>query len=303
VSGAARWTLALSEPGYPDALEALGRRAPERLNGLGDRALLEGLEPRSTVTIVGARRASGYGLEIAEELGRELAAAGLVVVSGMARGIDAAAHRGALAAGRSVAVLGGGADVVYPARERALHRRLVSEGAVVSERAFGERPETWSFPARNRIMGALGGMTVVVEAAERSGSSITADEAIRCGRSVGAVPGNVTSWLSAGPNRLLADGARVVRGPSDILEELLGVGATAAVAPGPALEAELRLALDTVERGAESCDAVAVAAGLEAHAAAVALARLELLGYVRAGIAGGYVRTALVAPSPAEEGG
>jgi DNA processing protein len=174
------------------------------------------------VTVVGARRASSYGREVARELGRELAAAGLVVVSGLAFGIDACAHRGALEAGLSFAVLGCGADVAYPAAHRSLWRRIGETGVILSELPPGTGPWRWTFPARNRIMAALGAMTVVVEAAERSGSLITADLAADLGRDLGAVPGPVGSRLSAGPNNLLAGGACVVRDAQDVLDAMLG---------------------------------------------------------------------------------
>jgi DNA processing protein len=293
------WRLKRGGRGFPEALAALQARVPNALWGVGDRDLVAGLKPPGTVTIVGARRASAYGCEVAEELGRNLAAAGLVVVSGMARGIDAAAHRGALAAGGlTVAVLAGGPDFVYPAGEGRLYRRILESGAVVSEHPPGTRPlGRWSFPDRNRIMAALGGMTVVVEAAERSGSSITAGEAADCGRTVGAVPGNVTSWLSAGTNKLIFDGARTIRDAQDVLDELVGVGEVSVRGAGPDLEPQLRRVLDAVERGAATCDGAALAAGLAGRDASIALARLELLGYLRADIAGRYARTTLAAPA------
>ena len=296
--GVEPWCLRRGHDGYPEALEALQERAPEAIHGLGDRDLVAGLEPGGTVTIVGARRASAYGREVAEGLGRLLGSAGLVVVSGMARGIDAAAHRGALAAdGLTVAVLAGGPDHVYPLAERRLYRHILERGAVISEHPPGTRPiGKSSFPARNRIMAALGGMTVVVEAAERSGSSITATEAERCGRTVGAVPGNVTSWLSAGTNRLIFDGARPIRDAQDVLDELIGVGAPGVRGVGPDLDGSLIPVLEAVERGAATCDAAATATGLDGREASVALAHLELLGYVCADLGGRYSRTTLACP-------
>ena len=176
------------------------------------------------MTIVGARRATSYGREIARELGRELAAAGMVVVSGLAFGIDGCAHRGALDAGRTIAVLGCGPDVAYPASHRTLWRRICEAGLVISELPPGATPWRWTFPARNRIMAALAGMTVVVEAATRSGSLITTDLAADLGRDLGAVPGPVTSRASAGPNALLASGAHVIRDAQDVLDAMLGPG-------------------------------------------------------------------------------
>lgn len=299
-AGRARtWTVRRGEPGYPDALLDLGAGAPARIFGCGDRAVPGRLEPAHTVTIVGSRRASSYGLSVAENLGRMLAAAGITVVSGMARGIDAAAHRGALSGrGLTVAVMGGGADVVYPASERRLYHDIVSTGAVISEAPPGERPKAGAFPKRNRIMAALGAITVVVEAAQPSGSLITAREALDLDRQVGAVPGPVTSRVSEGTNDLISDGAAVIRGPSDVLDRLLGVGAERVLRCGPRLEPELARVTEAVELGSSTGDAVAAASGLAASEAAIALARLELLGYVQADAAGRYVRTALVPPEP-----
>ncbi len=197
--------------------------------------------------MVGARRASSYGRALARELGRELAAAGLVVVSGLAFGIDACAHRGALEAGRTVAVLGCGADVAYPAAHRSLWRRIQESGLVLSELPPGTGAWRWSFPARNRIMAALAAMTVVVEAAERSGSLITADLAADLGRDLGAVPGPVNSRVSAGPNNLLAGGACLVRDAQDVLDATIGPGIGRVVRTGPALESLAAEALAALE--------------------------------------------------------
>jgi DNA processing protein len=292
------WDLRRGEPGYPAALLDLGAGAPDRLFGCGDRTAVEGHELGHAVTIVGSRRASSYGLGVAEELGRLLAAAGLMVVSGMARGIDAAAHRGALAGGgTTVAVLGGGADVVYPASERRLYRELVASGAAISEAPPGRRPEPGAFPKRNRLMAALGAITVVVEAAQPSGSLITARRALELGRQVGAVPGPVTSRASEGTNGLIVDGAAPIRDAQDVLDLLLGVGATRVRRHGPALEPELTRVAEAVELGSSTCDAVAVALGMPPQEAAVCLARLELLGYLRVDWSGSYTRSSLVPPS------
>ncbi len=291
------WTIGRGEPGYPAALLDLGAVAPHRLFGCGDRTLVCGLELGRTVTLVGSRRPSSYGLGVAEDLGRLLASAGLVVVSGMARGIDAAAHRGALAGGGiTLAVLGGGADVVYPASERRLYRDILRRGAVISEAPPGQRPEPGAFPKRNRIMAALGAITVVVEAAQPSGSLITARQALELGRELGAVPGPVTSRVSEGTNNLLVDGAAPIRDAQDVLDRLLGVGVKRVRRCGPPLEPELVVVAEAVELGSSTGDAVAAASGLVASDVTVALARLELLGYVRSGPAGRYSRTTLIAP-------
>ena len=184
------------------------------------------------MAVVGSRRPSPYGLEMARSLGRGLAAAGIVVVSGLALGIDAAAHRGCLeVAGVPVAVLAGGPDLPYPRSHRRLYAEVVATGLVLSEMPPGQRAFRWSFPARNRLMAGIAGMTVVVEAAEPSGSLITAEFAQDLGRVVGAVPGRVTARMAAGSNALLRDGAAVVRSPEDVLDDLLGAGAASRRAP------------------------------------------------------------------------
>jgi DNA processing protein len=210
------WATCVHDSFYPGGLRQLAP-PPPALFGRGDPSLLHDLVPDGAVTIVGARRATSYGREVARELGRELAAAGMVVVSGLAFGVDACAHRGAIDAGRTVAVLGCGPDVAYPAAHRSLWRRIGEEGLVLSELPPGAAPWRWTFPARNRIMAALAGMTVVVEAAARSGSLITADLAGALERHVGAVPGPTTSRASAGPNNMLAGGACLVRDAEDVL--------------------------------------------------------------------------------------
>jgi DNA processing protein len=277
---------------YPDSLRDAAD-APWALIGRGDPGLLDNLEPAGAITVVGARRATSYGREVARGLGRELAAAGLVVVSGMAFGIDACAHRGALDAGRTIAVLGCGPDVAYPASHRSLWRRICEAGAVISELPPGTTPWRWTFPARNRIMAALAGMTVVVEAARRSGSLITADLAADLGRDLGAVPGPITSRASAGPNALLAGGACLIRDAQDVLDAMLGPGYAPAAAFGPSLDAGLAAVLAAIEAGESSCDAVAAATGLSGAEAAAALARLEVLGYVTCSPTGSYDRTLL----------
>ncbi|HSS32422.1 MAG TPA: DNA-processing protein DprA [Solirubrobacterales bacterium] len=285
---------------YPNSLRDAAD-APWALLGRGDPRLLDDLEPFGAVTIVGARRATSYGREVARELARELAAAGLVVVSGLAFGIDACAHRGAIDAGRTIAVLGCGPDVAYPSSHRSLWRRICEEGLVISEFPPGATPWKWTFPARNRIMAAMTGMTVVVEGAARSGSLITADLAADLGRDLGAVPGPVTSRASAGPNNLLAGGACVVRDAQDVLDAMLGAGAQRLERSGSALDPALATVLAAVDAGASSCDAVATAAELPGSEAAAALARLELLGYVTCSQLGTYSRTLLAQPSSAAD--
>jgi len=173
------------------------------------------------VAIVGARQATPYGLEVARRLAHDLAALGCTIISGLALGIDAAAHRGAIeAGGRTIAVLGNGIDQVYPPSHHALAREVERHGALLSEFPLGTGPQRHHFPIRNRLISGLSLMVVIVEAAEASGSLITARMAQEQGRDVGAVPGPVTSPLSAGTHRLILDGARLVRGWVDVVEEL-----------------------------------------------------------------------------------
>jgi DNA processing protein len=286
---------------YPARLADLAD-APAVLHVAGDPARLsayaggaaggEGSVP--AVAVVGARRASATGLEVAQALGRGLAAAGVTVVSGLALGVDAAAHAGALAAeGPTLAVLGGGADVPYPQRSRHLYRELVERHCVVSEMPPGFRAFKWSFPGRNRIIAALARLTVVVEAAERSGSLITADFAAQMGREVAAVPGSVVAHHAAGSNALLRDGASVVRHAQDVLDEVLGIGhvRSAPVRDGSELRASLRDVLRAVERGRDTAGSL-IGAGGDPSEIALALAELELLGYVRRDPAGRYLRRA-----------
>jgi DNA processing protein len=289
------WACCRHDPSFPAGLHDAAD-APWALVGRGDPALLARLEPEGTVTVVGARRASTYGREVARELGRELTAAGLLVVSGLAFGIDACAHRGALEAGTTVAVLGCGADIAYPASHRSLWRRISEQGLVLSELPPGTGAWRWTFPARNRIMAALAGMTVVVEAAQRSGSLITADLAADLGRDLGAVPGPVNSRASAGANDLLAGGACLIRDAQDVLDAMLGPGVRKAERTGPALDLALLEVLGALERGEGTCDAIAAELDLGGADAASALATLEALGYVTCSLVGVYSRTLLTVP-------
>jgi len=302
IAEARAWAVCRHDSLYPDSFGALGD-PPAVLFGRGDPELLGRFSEEAMVTIVGSRRASSYGRELATDLSRAVASAGLTVVSGMALGIDSRAHRGALdAGGLTVAVLGCGVDVPYPPRHALLYEEIVKKGVVIAELPPGMTARRWSFPARNRIMAALSRMTVVVEARERSGSLITAEMAQDLNREVGAVPGRVGSSPAAGTNALLRDGASVVRGVDDVLDSMLGVGAArprTTAARGPALESEPARVLDLVERGATTADALAGASHLEPGPLAAALLQLELSGYLRSDSAGRYERTGLAAPGSA----
>jgi DNA processing protein len=276
---------------YPAALRELPD-APALLHVAGGIARLETLLDEPAVAVVGARAAAPYGLEVARTLGRGLAGAGVTVISGMALGVDSAAHAGALeVGGPTLAVLAGGADVAYPASKRGLHARIRASGAVVSELPPGFSAHRWCFPARNRLIAALSRVTVVVEAADRSGSLITADLARALGRDVGAVPGPVTARGSAGTNALLFDGAHVVRDAQDVLDLLFGAGVRSAPPARGAsgLEPRLRRLLEAIGEGRDTIAALARTPE-ETEAATLGLAELELLGRVRREAGGRYAR-------------
>jgi len=278
---------------YPPRLEQAAD-APAVLHVAGDPARLAALagEDVPAVAVVGARRAGHDGLEVARGLGRGLAAAGVTVVSGMALGIDSAAHAGALeVGGPTLTVLASGADVPYPPSKRSLYRALVRTQAVISEMPAGFRPFKWCFPARNRTIAGLASLTIVVEAAERSGSLITAELAQELGRAVGAVPGSVLAPRAAGSNALLRDGALVIRHAQDALDEALGIGVATALPgrdPGE-LAPPLRALLARVEDGRDTVSALAETPA-EAQQVLAGLAELELLGFLRRGPGGRYVR-------------
>jgi DNA processing protein len=203
--------------GFPGWIRILGDETPLILFIRGE--ISE--DDRFAVAIVGSRTATEYGKITTERIASELSEVGITVVSGLARGIDTMAHRGAVALqGRTIGVLGSGIDVPYPPENRGLMDRIAHTGAVISEFAPGTQPMPANFPRRNRLISALSLGVVVVEAAKRSGSLITARHALEQGREVFAVPGNVSSNASQGTNELLKQGARLVTGASDILEEL-----------------------------------------------------------------------------------
>jgi DNA processing protein len=263
---------------------------------------LEVVGGEDAVGIVGARAATVYGREVARELGRELAVAGVGVVSGLALGIDATAHEGALLGGAPsdgapVAVLAGGADTPYPARGHRLHHAVRRAGAIVSEMPPGFGVHRWAFVARNRIIAALSRVLVVVEAAERSGSLTTADFAAALGRTVAAVPGRVTAHTASGTNGLIRDGAPLVRGAEDVLDLLAEVTGNrrSIVRTGPrsdeALQPHLRRVLERVESGGGSLAELARTPE-EARTVLGALGELEARGLVVRGFGGRYERSA-----------
>jgi DNA processing protein len=278
---------------YPPALRDLSD-PPHALFHTGPLDRLMRLADERTVAVVGTRTPSEQGRRAAADLGRGLAAAGLTVVSGMALGIDAICHRGALDGGDGVlAVLASGADVASPRSNVALYREIRSVGAVVSEMPWGASPWPWLFPARNRIMAALAELTVVVEAALRSGSLITATFAEDLDRTVGAMPGAPGARITAGNNDLVKDGALVIRDARDVLDDLYGTSDSARLQIDLARERiadqpDLVKLLDAVEIG-ESLDEMGARTGLSARELRAALSRLERIGLVRRSGLGGYV--------------
>lgn len=289
-------TVCRCQDEYPEPLRDLAD-PPAVLHILGDPAVLADTDG---VGVVGARRSSSYGLDVARTMGRGLSAAGVTVVSGLAMGIDSAAHAGALEApGRTVGVLAASAHIPYPARSRRLHAAVAERGAVISELPPGAQGQRWCFVARNRIIAALSAATVVVQATEKSGSLTTADFANELGRAVGAVPGQVTTRLSGGTHLLIQAGAPLIRDAADALELLAGATGRAFTLPeqargtAPPLELEEGLVslLAAVEDGHGTLSELAESAE-EARSALTGLAELERLGLVRRGFAGRWERAA-----------
>jgi DNA processing protein len=274
--------------GYPAALRDLQRDAPGWLFVRG-----RALGPPG-VAIVGSRRCSALGRDVGRDLGRRVAAAGMAVVSGAAYGIDAAAHEGALdAGGPTVAVLGSGIDEAYPRTSRTLIERIAAEQTLVSEYAPGTPAEPHRFPARNRIIAGLASALVVVEGAPGSGSRISVDHALDLGREVFAVPGPVTSPLAEVPLAMIRDGATMIRGADDLLEDLgirVSPGRTRSPIP-PGLSDDERRAWDALE-GTALPDLVAREIGRSIPDAVAILIGLELRGFVRS-VGGRYERSYL----------
>jgi DNA protecting protein DprA len=213
------WATCRHDEWFPEGLRDIPC-GPPVLIGKGDRSLLGRLTTQRTVTVAGSRQTSSYGRRCSHLLGRSLAEQGVAVVSGLSIGIEASAHRGAIESGLTVAVPGSGPDAPYPSANRSLSRRIVDDGLVLSELPPRSSAWRWSLFARDRIMAALAGMTIVVEAVEGSQAISLAHLARDLSRHVGAVPGPVDSQLSGGPNQLLATGGHIVRNAQDVLEIL-----------------------------------------------------------------------------------
>ncbi|HEX8009503.1 MAG TPA: DNA-processing protein DprA [Casimicrobiaceae bacterium] len=284
------WLVSWDDPEYPAALLGLAD-PPCALFFVGRRELLN----RPALAIVGSRNATAQGIEHAEAFAAALSAAGLTIVSGLAVGIDAAAHRGGLA-GRasSIAVLGTGLDRIYPAANLALAKRLAETGGLLSEFALGTPPLKANFPRRNRIISALSRGVLVIEATLHSGSLITARLAAEQGREVFAIPGSIDSPFSKGSHRLIRDGAKLVETAADVLEELHlpAVAGPAPTAPPPAAPAAGAAArvLAALGHDPAGLDALTARTRLAADAVAAALVELELAGQVAPLPGGRYQR-------------
>jgi DNA processing protein len=252
---------------------------------------LPGLCARPTVAIVGARQAGPASRSMARRLARGLAEAGLVVVSGLARGVDAEAHRGALeTSGRTVAVLGSGLDVIYPREHLSLARDVAASGALLSELPPGTPPVARHFPLRNRLISGLSRAIVVVEAGEKSGSLITARMALEQGRDVLAVPGNVVSGCHRGCHALIKDGARLVENVGDILDEIGWAAPGPAGVKGPNLKQESGLLARMRPGEPLGIDALADRSGRPVQEILTELGRLEIEGVVARMAGGTFVR-------------
>jgi len=276
--------LTISSPEYPDNLKNIYDPPPflyvkGRLKPQDQQAL----------AVVGSRSSSDYGRKVALDICREMAAAGLTVVSGMARGIDSVAHAAALAGkGRTIAVLGCGVDIVYPLENKKLYDRIAENGAVVSEYSMGVKPNAYNFPARNRIISGLALGVLVVEAGMKSGSLITARMALDQGRDVFAVPGSIYSFKTKGVHSLLRSGAKLVEGAADIFEELkLGKPQHGNVEPEPEADviAELEPALQNLygmlQESPVHIDDLIVRSHLPSGQLSSLLLELELGGFVQ----------------------
>lgn len=284
--------LPRDDPRFPTALLAI----PDCPSELWYRGSL-GVLDSPAVAIVGSRAASAVGLEMAGRLAADLARRGVTVVSGLARGVDSAAHRGALAEGRTAAVLGSGIDVIYPPEHAGLAREITASGLLLSEYPPGRSPMPGQFPMRNRIISGLSRAVVVIEAHERSGSLITARCALQQGRDVMAVPGNPLSGRSRGAHALIRDGAKIVECADDILEELglvltpctTGESGTTAVIPTSCGDSILA----GMEPGqAYDLDALSGGSGLDGARLLPRLLDLELRGLVRRVGSGRFMRSA-----------
>jgi len=284
--------LLADDPRFPSALLAI----PDCPSELWFRGQLNTFDAPA-VAIVGSRAASAVALEMATRLAADLASLGIVIVSGLARGVDSAAHRGALSRGRTIAVLGSGCDVIYPREHAPLASEIAATGLVISEYPPSTAPHAGQFPMRNRIISGLSRAVVVIEAHERSGSLITARCALQQGRDVMAVPGNPLSGRNRGGHSLIRDGAKIVDCADDILEELGLVRSPDAPADGLVSSCAQRASGDRLlgamaEGEPYDLDALSLRSGLDSQKLLPRLLDLELRGLVRRIGSGRFMRPA-----------
>jgi DNA processing protein len=282
--------MAWNDPRVPTGLVAIGDCPP----ALWYRGVLECFGAPA-VAIIGSRAASNVALETAERLAADLAARGIAVVSGLARGVDSAAHRGALRTGRTIAVLGSGLDRIYPAEHVKLAEEIAASGLVLSEYPPGTPPLPFHFPMRNRLISGLSQAVVVIEASDKSGSLITAACALEQGRDVMAVPGNVLSGRNRGGHALIRDGAKIVECADDIVNELGWAPAVPPAASQATSGTGSVVSTDPVLRRMEAghvydLDALAGASGLDACRLLPRLADLELRGFIKRIGGGRFIR-------------
>ena len=279
------WCTSERSPDFPEGLRDLRELMPAVVWMAGDASVLA----KATVAIVGTRNATPYGERVARNIASAVARAGGCVVSGMARGIDAAAHRGALEAGGStVAVLGTGIDIAYPRGHARLHREIAEQGMLLTELNPGDRAHGGSFPMRNRMIAAISRAVIMIEAPHTSGALHTAEFAMMMDRPLGVVPGNIDSPQSAGSNRLMRDGALVI---ADVADALQLIGLTPAVhAPSAASSPAERAVWEALGRGARSLDDICAIAGLPAGECLAAVTTLELSGAIECGLTGEITR-------------
>ncbi len=270
--------ISREDSGYPESLRQI-HDPPKQLWWEGDVSCLSG---PIVIAIVGSRECTSYGQEVAFELAKDLARSGAVIVSGLAYGIDTAAHRGALeGGGKTIGVLGCGIDIDYPAGNRELKKRITHSGAFISEFAPGTRATSWTFPQRNRIISGLSQGVVVVEAGLKSGSLITADFALQQGREVFAVPGNIRSPMSEGTHRLIQNGAKLVTSAKDILEELRLPMNLFPKETSQAFSDEEKRVLNLLLEGPLHMDALCESSGLPVDKMSSVLVELEINGRIR----------------------
>lgn len=276
--------ISVNDTEYPESLRRI-HDPPKKLYAIGQRLFND----RPRVAIVGARKCTAYGRSIAKELAAELAGAGIDIVSGLALGIDAAAHSGALINGSTIAILGCGIDKVYPLTNKQLYGRVIKTGTVLSEYPPGTLPLAHNFPARNRIVSGMSIGVIVVEAGNKSGALITADFALEQGREVMAIPGHVKNPASWGCHELIKAGAALVIGAKDVLE-ILDLEKTGSAHSKKKLSPEENAILQSLGFEPAYIDQLALRMGVTPASLAGPLIGLEINGYVRKDIGGSIIR-------------